>query len=530
MSNAISNQNPDGTTNDTGEVTAVKTPAVEAAPSTAMAAAWANRKPLKPRGGNKDTTTPAAVVSAKPAPAADVTPTAVVSAEPAPAADVTPTTVVSAEPAPATDVTVTPETTVAELVGDQSAADQGSAGTQPEPTDGDGSAPQPAGDGELLCDQSAAYTGATAEPVKEPKNNPKAAPAVGDVVRGIITTKLSKQDDSREVFGALVTLGGGMKGLLHESQLNGSTREDRAARLKALKRGEEVTVKVVEIKDGPKEGRKRISLSERAVVEDRLSEGLEGSIFEGTVSGKAITHVFVTLPNGLRGLLHVTELNGSRPQRDARLAALQAGERVTVKVMKVKEDPKRLGKINISLSERAASSDRLIAELRGATVTGTVTGFLFSKENTEERIGVFAEIGNGHRGLVHVSQLAGDSRKEHDDRIKALAVGDTMKVEVIEIGVDTKRGDLRIALSEQGPARRAYLAELNADGDRAFKAPAVGRDEHGFKLQLQYGLVGFLSFDELGGLPADTVKRGNNVRVKVLSVDGDQVKLTRRGL
>src|SRR5262249_33516058 len=216
---------------------------------------------------------------------------------------------------------------------------------QPEPVDDNSDPPESEvnGDG-TPCSQGASSSPASAMAAPPA---PKTAPAVDDVVRGIITTKLSKQDDSREVFGVLVTLGGGMKGRLHESQLNGSTREDRAARLKALKRGDEVMVKVIEVKDGPKEGRKRISLSERAVVDDRLSEGLEGSIFEGTVSGKAITHVFVTLPNGLRGLLHVTELNGNRPQRDARLAALRADEPVTVKVVKVKKDEKRPGKINI---------------------------------------------------------------------------------------------------------------------------------------------------------------------------------------
>src|SRR5262249_53143974 len=139
--------------------------------------------------------------------------------------------------------------------------------------------------------------------------------------------------------------------------------------------------------------------------------------------------------------------------------------------------------------------------------------------------------GNGLRGLVHVSELAGDSREDHDDRLAALKVGDTMTVQVIAIGPDAKRqGDLRIALSEQGPARRAFLEELKTEGDRAFKAPAVGRDERGFKLQLKHGVVGFLSFDELGNQPADTIKRGHTVRVKVLSVDGDQVTLTRRGL
>lgn len=254
----------------------------------------------------------------------------------------------------------------------------------------------------------------------------------------------------------------------------------------------------------------------------------QGSVVTGRILRPAPADknfVLVKLEGGFTGLLHESQVSGdSREARSTRLHGFKSNETVTVAVEKVGNSE---GKLRIQLSERAIerqSRDAFASSLTpGQTVTGTVCGFLPSKENKDERIGAFVELEQGVRGLVHVSELDGNSREEREAALAAMQTGETLTVAVIK--VEPGERGFRIALSQRRQSAKEHLAKL--EQGEVLKGRVFKTDGDQYLLDLGNGLVGVLPTGAVKG----TLSRGASVRVKVESVTADgQVHLTRDGV
>lgn len=95
---------------------------------------------------------------------------------------------------------------------------------------------------------------------------------IGLVTKGIV--------DKIVPYGAFVNFGDGLSGLLHISQI--SNKRIKSPN-EVIKEGEEVTVKITEVKDG------KVSLSMRAVAEDALVEDMDDVAFEYSTGGDVST-------------------------------------------------------------------------------------------------------------------------------------------------------------------------------------------------------------------------------------------------
>jgi small subunit ribosomal protein S1 len=113
-------------------------------------------------------------------------------------------------------------------------------------------------------------------------------------------------------YGAFVTLGGGVEGLIHISELSHG-RVDRVEDV--LKVGEEVTVRLLAITPGEKGAAPKLRLSLRALSERSAppegSEPERGEVLEGTVSQVTQYGVFVDTAKG-KGLVPTRELGTPR--------------------------------------------------------------------------------------------------------------------------------------------------------------------------------------------------------------------------
>jgi ribosomal protein S1 len=244
----------------------------------------------------------------------------------------------------------------------------------------------------------------------------------------------------------------------------------------------------------------------------------QGSVVTGRILRPAPADknfVLVKLEGGFTGLLHESQVSGnSREARSTRLHGFKSNETVTVAVEKVGNSE---GKLRIQLSERAIerqARDSFASSLTpGQTVTGTVCGFLPSKDNKEERIGAFLELEQGVRGLVHVSELDGNSREEREAALAAMQTGETLTVAVIK--VEPGERGFRIALSQRRQSAKQYLAQL--EQGEVLKGRVFKADGDQYLLDLGNGLVGALPAGAVRG----TLNRGASVRVKVESVSED---------
>lgn len=142
----------------------------------------------------------------------------------------------------------------------------------------------------------------------------------------ILTGKITRV----ESFGGFVDLGGGLEGLLHVSNISHKRVESASD---VLSKGQEVEVKVLEIK----EGGKRIGLGMKQLEPDPwegITERLPiDSVHEGTVTRLADFGAFVELQPGLDGLLHVSQLGTERVRRVRDVLAV--GQVVSVRVLAI---------------------------------------------------------------------------------------------------------------------------------------------------------------------------------------------------
>ncbi|MGD2161942.1 MAG: S1 RNA-binding domain-containing protein [Anaerolineales bacterium] len=150
----------------------------------------------------------------------------------------------------------------------------------------------------------------------------------GSVVTGMVVNLTD--------FGAFVALDG-VDGLVHKSELSWDNVEEPSS---VVSVGDKIDVKV---KDVDVE-RERISLSLRALqpspwdeIEDKYNEG---DLVEGMVSNVVNFGAFITLPEGIEGLIHSSEMEiiGPGTPQDV----VQVGDDVLVRIVSIEPDRHRM--------------------------------------------------------------------------------------------------------------------------------------------------------------------------------------------
>ena len=147
-------------------------------------------------------------------------------------------------------------------------------------------------------------------------------------------------------FGAFVDIGG-MDGLIHVSEM--AWKRVRKV-TDVLQVGDKVTVTVI----GIDQAKNKISLSLKDISNDPWAGVAEkypvGSIVEGTVARLAAFGAFVSLEEGIDGLVHISQIANRRVAKPDEV--LKVGQVVQVKVTDVNQEGHR-----INLSKREADID-----------------------------------------------------------------------------------------------------------------------------------------------------------------------------
>lgn len=162
---------------------------------------------------------------------------------------------------------------------------------------------------------------------------------VGEVVNGKVTRLAT--------FGAFVDIGEGVEGLLHISDISWERIKHPS---KVLAEGQEIQVQILNI-DAERE---RISLGYKQLQADPWSSVAqrfpEGTVTKGTVTKLMEFGAFVSIAEGVEGLVHISQLADRRIARPEEVVSV--GDQITVKVIGVKEKEHR-----ISLSARQAAEE-----------------------------------------------------------------------------------------------------------------------------------------------------------------------------
>jgi small subunit ribosomal protein S1 len=140
-------------------------------------------------------------------------------------------------------------------------------------------------------------------------------------------------------FGIFVQLAPGIDGLVHISDFSWTEHIEHPA--DRYKKGDEVEAVITSIN----KQNKKISLGIKQLTQNPWEEIEKqypvGSIVEGEVSKITNFGAFVKLPNGIEGLVHISELSG--PNNEKIEDVLKVGQKASFKVIKVSPEEHKLG-------------------------------------------------------------------------------------------------------------------------------------------------------------------------------------------
>lgn len=249
---------------------------------------------------------------------------------------------------------------------------------------------------------------------------------IDSVVRGKVT--------SLTTFGAFVELEPGVEGLIHVSEL---TWKDRTSKPQdVLKVGDEISAKVLLV-DPSKE---KLSLSLKRVGASPWDMAKinhpAGSRVKGKVTHLAPFGAFVLLPEGVEGLVHVSDMSWTRRVQHPS-ERVKVGEELEVVVQDVRPEAEK-----ISLSLKHLEKDPVQTMKNGDVVSGRVT-------RVGEH-GVQVELQNGVEAFVRPTELSEDAlgNETHPEP------GQEITAKVIRVDARERRVELSIRRFDREEERR----------------------------------------------------------------------------
>ena len=279
--------------------------------------------------------------------------------------------------------------------------------------------------------------------------------------------------------------------------------------------GQKVTVEVTQFD----RERKNLIVSRRNVLErekeqarQKLMEELAGDqTRRGTVRSVMDFGAFVDL-GGVDGLLHVSEISHKRLKTAAEV--LKVGDVVDVKIIKI---DKETGKISLSL--KAAMPDPWMDADRKYPVGSTLTARVVRLEN----FGAFVEVEEGLEGLLPVSEMSWQRIRHPQDVVRE---GDVIKLAVLSVDPAARR--MTLSLRQAGPDPWKQAAE-KYPVNTVTAGKVTRAADFGAFVELEPGLEGLVHISELSPQRvrqvSDVVKPGQQVKVRVLEVDGEKRRI-----
>ena len=253
---------------------------------------------------------------------------------------------------------------------------------------------------------------------------------VGSVVRGRIINIIETD--------VLVRLAYGINGFIRVSELSWTKKHPTPS--KFFEVGDEVNVRVLEIDPA----KQHIELSYKQTKPDPWGFITEkysvGSVVQGRIVNITNFGAFVELEDGIRGLIHVSELSWTKRSTPSEL--FEIGDEVDVRVLEI--DP---AKQHIELSYKQTKPDPWGFITEKYSVGSVVQGRIVNITN----FGAFVELEKDIEGLIHISELTSRSIQTPDE---VVSVAEEVNLKVIELDAKARRISLSLKAvrQEQSPA------------------------------------------------------------------------------
>ena len=239
-------------------------------------------------------------------------------------------------------------------------------------------------------------------------------------------------------YGAFVEIEAGIEGLVHVSEMDWTNKNVDPRKVVQL--GDEVEVMVLEID----EERRRISLGMKQCRpnpwEDFSLSHKKGDKVKGAIKSITDFGVFIGLPGGIDGLVHLSDLSWSEPGEEA-VRKYKKGEELEAVVLAIDVERER-----ISLGVKQLGGDPFTnfahTHEKGSVITGTV--------KSVDAKGAVVLLGGDVEGYLRASEISSDRVEDARNHLKE---GDTVTAMIIN--VDRKNRTLNLSVKAKDSAETA---------------------------------------------------------------------------
>src|SRR5436190_5215091 len=211
-------------------------------------------------------------------------------------------------------------------------------------------------------------------------------------------------------YGAFVEIEQGIEGQVHVSEMDWTNKNIHPTKVVQL--GDEVEVMILEID----EDRRRISLGMKQCMPNPWDEFAmnhkKGDKVKGQIKSITDFGVFVGLPGGIDGLVHLSDLSWAQPGETA-VRDFKKGQEVEAVVLAIDVERERIS-LGIKQMEGDPFTNFIASHDKNSLISGTV--------KTVDAKGAVVDIG-GVEGYLRASEF---SRDRIDDLTKHLKEGDTV--------------------------------------------------------------------------------------------------------
>ena len=241
-------------------------------------------------------------------------------------------------------------------------------------------------------------------------------------------------------YGCFAEIAEGVEGLVHVSEMDHTNKNIHPS--KVVQIGDEVDVMVLEVD----EERRRISLGIKQTRanpwEEFAKDHDKGEKVSGTIKSITDFGIFIGLPGGIDGLVHLSDISWNEQGEEA-IRRYKKGDTVEAVILSVDAEGNRIS-LGIKQMNNDPFNDFLAANDRGALVKGTVTAV--------DAKGATVKLADEVEATLKASEI---NRDRVEDATKFLEVGQEVEAKIINVDRKSRAINLSIKAKDEAEEKEA---------------------------------------------------------------------------
>jgi small subunit ribosomal protein S1 len=282
--------------------------------------------------------------------------------------------------------------------------------------------------------------------------------------------------------------------------------------------GETMELKIIKLT----KRRRNVVVSRRKLLEEQrageksalLATIAVGQVIPGEVKNITDFGAFVDV-GGIDGLLHVTDMSWGRVKHPSHVVSV--GDKIDVMVLNFEPERER---ISLGLKQKFDNPWKTAATRY--QVGGVVRGKVVSMTD----YGAFVQLEDGIEGMIHVSEMSWTRRVRHPSELLSL----DEEVDVMVLTVDPDGEKIALGLKQTRPNPWRELESRYPVGSDV-TGTVRNLTDYGAFVEIEEGIDALLHVSDLSWTkkvahPSEVIERGQELKVRILSIDSDNEKLS----